>query len=78
MVIGFGDLLEIGVEQAVEAARPRHRKQRVFEEPAILRRILHALEHHPGAGGFDALHHFDRIEIDGSDGIRVLADSDLA
>ena len=59
------DLLEAGVEQAVEAARAGDRQQGVLQQAAILRRILDALEHHPGAGGFDALHHFDRIEIDG-------------
>src|SRR6266852_8607462 len=61
--------------------KPRARateKQRVFQQPAILRRILHALEHRPCARGLDALHHFDRIEIEVRDRIRILADRDLA
>ena len=72
------DLLEAGVEQAVEAAGAGDRQQRVFQQRAVFRRILDALEHHPGAGGLDALHHFDRIEIDGGNRVRILADRDLA
>src|SRR5262245_60737838 len=72
------DLLEAGIEQAVAAARAGNRQQRVFQKLAIFRRILHALEHHPGSGGLDTLHDLDRIEIDGGDPIRILADRDLA
>ncbi len=72
------DLLETGVEQRVEAARPRHREQGVFQQFSVVRRTLDALEHHPGAGGLDAFHDFDRVKIDRGDRIRVLADRDLA
>jgi hypothetical protein len=72
------DLFEAGVQQAVEAARPRHRQQRVFEQRPVCRRVFDALEHHPGAGGLDAFHHLDRVEIEGGDRIGVLADRDLA
>jgi hypothetical protein len=58
--------------------RARHRQQRVFQQPPVFRRILHALQHHPGASGFDALDDLDRIEIDRGDRIRILADRDLA
>ena len=72
------ELLEAGVSQAVEAARAGDRQQGVFQQLAVFRRILHALEHHPGAGGLDALDDLDGIEIDRGDGVRILADRDLA
>ena len=58
--------------------RPRHRQQGVFHQPAVFRRILHALQYHPGAGGFDALYHFNGIEIDRRNSIGILTDGDLA
>ncbi len=72
------DLFEAGVEQAVEAARPRHRQQGVLQQLAILRRVLHALEHHPCARCLDVLDHLDRIEVNARDRVGILADRDLA
>ena len=72
------ELLEAGIAQAVEAAGACNRQQRVLDQPAVLRRILDPLQHHPGASGLDPLHYLDRIEIDGGNRIGVLADGDLA